>query len=828
MATATTTFKRTGGGWLHRAGSDAGIRRGALLGRYTVLEAIGSGGMGHVFAAWDPELRRRVAIKVLHGDLMDSGARERAQGRLRQEAQAAARLSHPNVVAVYDVGTVGDRLFLAMELVEGKTLAEWGRLPRPWREVLAIYRRAGRGLAAAHRAGWVHRDFKPGNVMLADDGQVKILDFGLAKGTGGGLRDTVAAGPGVPAAPAAPASAGATRTGELLGTPRYMSPEQRSGLGVDHRSDQYSFCVALYRSLFDRWPAPQGDEGVGGGQGPRTLSEGQRRPPQLESEVPRRIQRALERGLRTDPAERFPSMDALLVSLEPATPPRRRAGILAAAAVALGTLVFTVSQGFSAAPQAIDCGLSGRHLDGTWGGERRRALEGIFADAGSPSSWGRAESALDAKVLRLRSAFVEACEATHVRGEQSPALLDRQTACLEDRHRSLGALLRLFEAGTPEVLGEAADSVHGLPGVAPCLDRQALADLPPPGEGDRDAVARVRGRLADSLALELAGRYRDALPELESTLGEAQALGYRPLVGEAQLQLARVVGRLGDSAGMKSHLVDAVTVGLATRHRELLAKAYLQLIVVGFLRGEVEEADIFGRMAEATISTLGDRRDLEAERLFFLGMIDIRQKRFAEAADRYDRYLEVKGEPSPLQRVTALINLSEASRGLGDWERARNALKRADLWLPQIPPGRSARHGVGAGWGELYLGTGEVDLAVESLRHSAEGMGRYLGAEHPLVADVLTLLGRALLESGDIDGALEALRRSSAIHRAMPGYEARPAERLWLLGRALWDRDRGEALARVREAVAAGPGDQGAAGEAAAWLRRHGVGGDGT
>ncbi|HET6583005.1 MAG TPA: serine/threonine-protein kinase, partial [Nannocystaceae bacterium] len=235
-----------------RSSDETRLARGTTLGRYVVLERIGSGGMGVVYAAYDPQLDRKVALKLLHAREErdgDSGGR----ARVLREAQAMARLSHPNVVAVHDVGVVDDTLFVAMEFVEGVTLGHFiAAGSRRWNEVLDVFEPAGRGLAAAHAAGLVHRDFKPDNVMIGNDGRVRVMDFGLARaaaeittesseGSGGSIVELS----GVDRL---------TRTGALVGTPAYMAPELLAGGNADARSDQFAFCVALHRALYGTAP----------------------------------------------------------------------------------------------------------------------------------------------------------------------------------------------------------------------------------------------------------------------------------------------------------------------------------------------------------------------------------------------------------------------------------------------------------------------------------------------------------------------------------------------------------------------------------------------
>lgn len=832
MGTETTTRWQPQGEPTGDPEGTSSVRRGAILGRYTVLEAIGSGGMGNVFAAWDPELHRRVAIKVLHGDLMQSEARQRAQERLRQEAQAAARLAHPNVVAIYDVGTVDERLFIAMELVEGQTLKQWLSEPRPWQETLEIFRQAGRGLAAAHLAGLVHRDFKPGNVMLADDGQVKILDFGLAKGMQGALEAPLDQ-PAAPSQSAAPSQDAAeddtatvlqpevplgTRTGQVMGTPRYMSPEQQLGRPVDHRSDQFSFCISLYQALYGCLPFV-----TESGEVPRSSAlQGRLRTVPADSEVPPRLHGVLGRGLQTEPEARYASMDELLADLKSPSMAGRRAWIVAA-----GVLAMLVAAAIGLRPQAVECAASGDHLEEMWNGARRSSLQQLFTGAGVADGWPGVATMVDGKVRALRSMYTEACEATHVRGEQSSELLDRRMACLDDRRRSTDALLRLFEQGRPEILSKAAESVGGLPSVAACADRQALTDLapPPPTDTRLPPVNALRERLADAFALELAGRYGEALPLLQAALVEAEEVAYRPLVGEVHLQHARVVGRLGDSASMKAHLIDAASIALATHHRELLARAYLQLIIVGFLHGEIDQALVYGRLAEATISTLSGRQDLEAERLFYLGMISIRQGDLAAAKEQYEQYLTMQRELPPRQELTALNNYAEALRGLGELEAARRALLRAVPLTERLAPEHPMRYSILGGLGEVALAAGDLEEAEDYFRRSIAGLEVVYGPEHPHFANHLVHTGRLYFEDGRYDLAVEVLRRVTHIHQATPGYEHKPIERQWLLGRALWEsgQDRPEALRWIRQAAAGSdvPGEEATAAEAAAWLDEH-------
>jgi eukaryotic-like serine/threonine-protein kinase len=311
---------------------------GTRVGRFIVQAPLGAGGMGVVYAADDPVLGRKVALKLIHADHRDGLASEEWRARLLREARAIARLSHPNVITVHEIGLHGDQPFVAMELVEGSTLRSWrAASPRPWRDIVSVFVAAGRGLLAAHRAGLVHRDFKPDNVLIGDDGRIRVTDFGLAcpvpdadhhgserpapEQPGGTLDAIGALGTG-----AEDRQGRLTHTGTLLGTPGYMAPEVLRGGPADFASDQFSFCVALYEALFRERPllAVSPTPAVEA-SGPGTAVE--RTPAaRVRSDrhaVPAWLQQTVQRGLSARPADRFPSMESLLVALN-REPIRRR------------------------------------------------------------------------------------------------------------------------------------------------------------------------------------------------------------------------------------------------------------------------------------------------------------------------------------------------------------------------------------------------------------------------------------------------------------------------------------------------------------------------
>jgi WD40 repeat protein/tRNA A-37 threonylcarbamoyl transferase component Bud32 len=313
-----------------RAAKPSALAEGSRIGRFLILRKLGEGGMGVVFVGYDGELDRRVALKLLRARHDDG----RAITRLVREAQGLARLSHPNVVQIYEVGQHDGSMFIAMELILGHTLGDWlAAEPRRWVEILDVLLQAGHGLAAAHAAKLIHRDFKPDNMMVADDGRVRVLDFGLVRGESEREGEALVA-----AATEAPLDHALTMAGSLLGTPAYMAPEQIAGRIADALSDQFSFCVAAFEALYGERPFA----GRTLGEIAQAIASGRIRTPPRERKVPRRVHRAIVRGLAADPKQRWPSMDRLLAELEASLAVRRGymwAGAALASAIALASVI---------------------------------------------------------------------------------------------------------------------------------------------------------------------------------------------------------------------------------------------------------------------------------------------------------------------------------------------------------------------------------------------------------------------------------------------------------------------------------------------------------
>ncbi|MEM9460328.1 MAG: serine/threonine-protein kinase [Myxococcota bacterium] len=411
---------------------------GRLFGRYRVLHQIGRGGMGVVWAAHDPGLDRPVALKVLHQNI--SKADTSAHDRLLREARAMAKLRHPNVVAVYEVGMVESVEFVAMELVHGTDLAQWLKQPRTWREIVRVFLAAGRGLMAVHATGLVHRDFKPKNVLIANNGRVLVTDFGLARPlhqVSAVVRRPATVGQGV-AAGDGTAHWTLTAKGMLVGTPGYMAPELFLGAPADARSDQFSFCVSLYQALFRRLPfSDKREEPSEPGQ------PGQSQLPPVR--VPRWIDRVLRRGLSRDAKRRFGSMAELLAELERGyyrrrRPLRLRDALIAMAGGMAGVLAMVGASG-AGGPECDN----GRPLAAEiWNPTHHDGVHAAFAATQHPAAVDtsrRITGALDDYMHNWAAAYDDACAATHVRKEDSEADFAQRVVCLMEHRAQVDELV---------------------------------------------------------------------------------------------------------------------------------------------------------------------------------------------------------------------------------------------------------------------------------------------------------------------------------------------------------------------------------------------------
>ena len=404
--------------------------------RFQLLEPLGIGGMGVVYTAFDTKLQRKVAVKRLR-ELATAGSADKRRARFLREAQLLASLSHPNVLTVHDVGGVDPELYVVMELVDGWPMSRWisEAAPRPdWRRILDLYLQVGRGLSAAHQLGVVHRDVKPENILVARSGRVLIGDFGLA-----GLAEAA----GVTADPSVPAIE-LTQTGTVLGTPAYMAPEQHDGKPADALSDQFSFCVSLYESMHGRRPFP----GQTAAEIVAAVRSGEL-PPGGDG-IPREIDRVIARGLAAVPAQRHPSMDALLGALARAGARRPLNPMLAAGAI--GVVLAT-----TATAAIVGTGRTG--------GCSRRAVV-----SATPAPEAAVAPPTRAREMAPTAGPETMTGASATGGPRSRRDADRMKAAAAQAHARALAWARRHPGMDARLLLDLADGAHADRNGAACLD----------------------------------------------------------------------------------------------------------------------------------------------------------------------------------------------------------------------------------------------------------------------------------------------------------------------------------------------------------------------
>jgi tetratricopeptide (TPR) repeat protein len=643
------------------------------IGRYPILRRLGSGGMGVVYAAYDEILDRRLAIKVLHGHVWDIGGRRRE--RLLREAQAMARVTHPNVVTVHEVSTADDQLFVAMEFVAGPTLKEWlAAEPRPWREIVAIFCQIADGLAALHAAGLVHRDVKPANVIIGNDGRVRVLDLGLVGADPHEITDTVEA--------RLESSSSHNRlnkvltmTGERLGTPAYMSREQFMGLELTPASDIFSFCVCLYEALYGAHPF----EATTFYELQASVVAGRIKPPPSSSSVPARIHALIVRGLASDPEHRPPSMKALRdeLSRDPSRARRRFVGTFAIAVLAAVAGVF-VTRAQTRAPSP-SCDGAELAIAAVWSPERAREVREALVATDRPYAEALAERvgiALDDYARGWTEAHRSSCLG-HARGDYSAALLDARMACLDRRRQAFAETVDILAEADAEVVEHAGQMVARLPRLEPC---EALASLSESQPGAFDprlapALARFETRLVRAEALANAGRLDEAKTITREVAREAEALEQpallvRTLLVEARAAILLRVHRASTGELLDRALELAIEQGLETLAAEAMIR---RLYVRGLARGGSEAALADLPIAEAMLARAGEDPELHALLLNNAGAIHLAAGDRQGARRAFERSLELKerlyGEDH-LELALSLANLGM----LADEARTRREL----------------------------------------------------------------------------------------------------------------------------------------------------------
>ena len=719
--------------------------------RYVVLEEVGRGGMGRVLRAYDPKLQREVALKAVHGRELDTSSTR----RLVAEARAMAKLSHANVVSVYDViETEPNRVVLVMEYVAGPSLSAWLKQgPRAWSDVLACFVDAGRGLAAAHAAGLLHRDFKPSNVLVAKT-SLKVTDFGLAKlreASGDVSVDDASSRSGNGTGPAL-GSEGLTVSNVVLGTPRYMAPEQHRGEPLTAAADQYAFCVALWEALCGKAPFTGARLSWVKLRGP---------PPWPGGPTPRPVVDAVRRGLSPDPADRWPSMEALLDALG-YDPVRRRIRwqLAAAGATALGGLVAAVLAWSSARAERCTKAAAVEHLEGVWDESRRVAIHdaivGIDA-AYATAVWTRTEQSLDAYASAWTQMHVDACES---RDEQSNTVVDLRMSCLHRAKADLQVVTQVLAEADAQTVQKAHELTGGLRPLSRCSDIEALlADVEPPLPADAPAVEALREQLALAKAATKAGHYEKAKREVDTAKAGLLTVNYGPVHTEVALAEGIVLERLGDYAAAEAALDETVRLAVQWRQWDILQATTARLIfVVGHQQQRFDEGLHYADLARGLAAGDPER---EADVDSSLATVHYARGAYAQAVQLEERALAIRERllgPEHADVATSLNSLAAVHAATGAYAKATALFERA-LAIREEALG-SDHPDVATSLDNLAnvrMSTGVYAEAAALHERALAIRERALGPDHPDVAKSLSNLA-------SVRAAMGATAEAAALH----------------------------------------------------------------
>ncbi len=758
--------------------------------RYEVKHELGRGGMGTVYLAHDRTLGRDVALKLHRADPATGS------GRLQREALAMAKLAHPNVVSVFEIGDLDDRMYVAMEYVRGGTLRTWGQAPHGWREIIAMMVATGRGLAAAHAAGLVHRDFKPENVLVGDDGRPRVGDFGLARSERAPAGDVArgATGPASTGAGAVLTNAN-TVTVSASGTPAYMAPEQMTGEPVDARSDQFAFCVVAWECLFGKRPFA----GATVDALAHAITEHRLEP--TASKVPERVRAVLGRGLAAKPGDRFADMPALLAALERAAAPRTARNAIV---VAIGVAVLIgggVSVQRALAARRVDarCDDAANAMRARFDVAAHARLATALVASGSPYGESAALHTLpviDRATSLLANEAAGVCRDTALSASARAARI----ACLDRRAGDVTSVVAQLSQPAPGIAEGAPDAAWSLTDPQPCTDGPA---------GARAIAPSVRDRLAKIYALSDGRQVEEALAAAKQLLDETRASHDTPsmvhvaqVLGELQDQMDHAAAaasfqlaetgaeQMGDDLGAASSLAslatDAVMGGAgqyAQAHRDIdLARAKLariggnaelelrmafiesQVLMMEKRGGDAERAmvAVLARAAELYPATHPHFAQIYGTLAQIEDGIGKHTEELANAQKCYDLAKAAYGDGHPTT-VEALLTLGIAQSKTDHLDDARRNLTAV---LGMFPPGHPLRLSAQAGLGSLEEQAKNLPAARAAFEDARAG---YVEAEGSASNDVALMdddLGGVYQELGELEHAIASDREAVAIYRA--------------------------------------------------------------
>ncbi|MBL8921565.1 MAG: protein kinase [Myxococcaceae bacterium] len=730
-----------------------------IVGRYELERELGRGAMGLVYLATDLLLGRKVALKLVEG--AREGAPSALSRQVAREAQTVARMQHPNVVSLFDVVQAEGGVYLAMEYVEGADLAAWLETPRTREEIVALFTQCADGLAAAHAAGVVHRDFKPANVLVGVDGRARVSDFGLAgflverhqaEGNAGLLE--------------------LARTAASLGTPAYMAPEVWAGQPAGPAADQFSFCVALYEALLGERPF----EGHGSDELRSAVLTDGRRPLPAGKSVPRRLLRLLDRGLARDPAQRFPSMREVATELR-----RTRGGPAVRVALAVAGSVVIAAAGTWATQRRAVCGDLEEHLATLRADVPPQLVSqglGRLPQPWVPGLAKRAEERLQSFGEAWARMRLEACEATRVRGSQSEALLDRRMLCLTERRQAFTSTAKLLSSGDVEVARRGDALLDALGDLSPCADARSLLEASPrpATETSRERLAAAEAQLTEARVLLVGGRPRDALDVATRVLAEVRLHGAEWDVAGAALVVGSAQHELGDPAASKT-LGEAAQLAVRSRNFEVERLAWIERVENA---ADPVVALALEDIARAAIERVGGpRRDELRTRLEgALGRRAQDAGDYGRAAAFFEAERRVGTSLGPLAQALAEQHLATLAGLQERHDEAVEALGRAAALIEAASGASHPQLGIALNaLGSELSRARRFDEAEQTLTRALGVLEASLGARHLRVADVLDNLGWLKAQQGQIDHAEPLLVKAQALRVALAGPDSHEAGR---------------------------------------------------
>ncbi len=795
------------------------LARGTSVGRYLVAARIGKGGMGEVYQAFDPDLNRPVALKLLtvsKGKQNDSQQLELDRSRLLREAQALAQLAHPNVVTVFDVGTYANAVFVAMELIEGQTLKEWlGGAVRSRAEIMQVLRAAGEGLAAAHAVGIVHRDFKPANIIIGKDTRVRVLDFGLARAVdpaeaaasqekstvepdldlSESLSDSLAKRLATKSMESSGSllSSSLTQVGSIVGTPNYMAAEQHLGRPVDERCDQFAFCVVLYEALYGQRPYQ--------GKTFRELVEnvtlGKITPLPEPDQIPSWIKNIILTGLTPDPDQRFPALRVLLEELDKDPEgarrqirARRRRWVSIGAGVILVLFASAFGLWYGTTRAARLCQGAEDKLIGIWDDQVRLAMGKRFKSTQRPyagDTFERVAKILDHKSAAWVAMHTEACEATRVHGTQSDKLLDLRMQCLEKRLVEMQALCELFvRQADEEMVDRAVQAALALSHLRPCTNTQALTeDFPLPDEpAVRSRIADLQRRLSKVTVLQRAGRYREGLAQASKLAQEASKIDYPPLPAQALFLLGSLQWHSGDAKTAAPTLKQAMIAAAVAKLDILRARAGSELVYVkGYQQARYELALEIGDLVLADVKRAGNKPALVAGLLRNLGVILVQQGNFDLALIKFTRALaqaKLALGPDHPDVAVAHMSLGNVLYSMRKLDEAGKHHERArEIFVHALGPGHPKVALSLINLGNISNKRGQTTQALTKYEQALAILSQAIGPEHPNVGRVTSNIGDVLVELGKFSEAWTYFFRAQNILEQALGSDHPDLARVW-------------------------------------------------